>query len=176
MNDSNFKRALSKTLAWEGGFTTGQNQVRDMPTNMGIQQETLRRYNTMRPDKNFPTDVRDLTMVQATQIYRDMYWDNTKIPQIKHTRIQDALFDMNVMSGARIMAKTLQRALNKYTDANLAVDGVMGVRTQVAINNISEKDVEGFICVLQSVRLASMQRMANWATAEVGWTRRVMSY
>lgn len=176
MYDENFKRALRRTLSFEGGFTDGKNQVCDMPTNMGITQRTLDSYNAMRADKNFPTNVRNLTHAQATKIYYDMYWAGTLIPQIKHARIQDAAFDINVMSGARCMARTMQRAINTSGVACVVVDGVMGTHTIAALNNIPDGKVADFIAALQSARIASMRRMANWKTAQRGWTRRVAAY
>ncbi len=176
MNDINFIRAISKTITWEGGFTNGKNQVSDMPTNMGVQQRTLDRYNACYPEKNYPANVRALTDAQAAQIYYDIYWRSTRIPEINNARIQDAAFDMNVMSGELLMVKTIQRALNKYLGSNLATDGVMGARTVATINSIPDDKIAGFITTLQDVRIASMRRMANWPTAQNGWMRRVMCY
>ena len=99
MKDKNFEEAIEKLFINKGGYTPGANQIKDFPTNMGIQQKTLDRYNLMFPYKNFPKDVKLLQKNQAYEIYKEMYWDNTKIPQIKNARIRNAVFDMNVMGG-----------------------------------------------------------------------------
>lgn len=176
MNNENFICALNKTLQFEGGFTTGKYQIADQATNMGITQKTLDKYNSMYPETNFPKFVQNLRPEQAKIIYKKMYWDNTKIPDIQIMRIQNAVFDMNVMSGIKIATKTLQCALNQFLSLNLAVDGIIGTQTIHAINSIPEQNTESFINVLKSERLNSLQKMINWPTAHRGWTRRTMSY
>ena len=110
-----FEQAYNKLKEPEGEYTDGKNQVKDEPTNMGIKQSTLDRYSARHPDKNFPADVKYLTTAQAKEIYKNEYWYNTRIPEIKNDRIRDAIFDMNVMGGA---GKVVQRALNSFLGAN----------------------------------------------------------
>ena len=91
--DESFNLVIKKLIVNEGGYTDGKNQVKDMPTNMGIQQSTLDFYNKLKPGKNFPKDVKNLQLNQAIEIYKDLYWDNTKIPEIRNTRLKFAIFD-----------------------------------------------------------------------------------
>ena len=169
----NFEQAYNKLQEPEGGYTDGKNQRKDEPTNMGIKQSTLDRYANKHPDKNFPADVKYLTAAQAKEIYKNEYWDNTRIPEIKNDRIRDAVFDMNVMGGA---GKTVQRALNSFLDANLVVDGAIGSATIKSINAIPDSKVNEFMVALKNERIDYLKGTKNWVTAKNGWLKRVNKY
>lgn len=172
-NDNNFEQAYNQLKKREGGYTTGKNQKKDEPTNMGIKQSTLDRYSAKYPNKNFLRDVKNLKEYQAKEIYKDEYWDNTRIPQIENDRIRNAVFDMNVMGGA---GKVVQRAINYFSDANLKVDGVIGKETIKAINAIPDTKIEEFISVIKSERINYLQDTKNWETAKNGWIKRTNTY
>lgn len=169
----NFEQAYNKLKESEGGYTDGKNQVKDEPTNMGIKQSTLDRYANQHPEKNMPSHVKYLTAAQAKEIYKNEYWDNTRIPDIKNNRIRDAVFDMNVMGGA---GKVVQRALNSFADANLAVDGAIGSETIKTINAIPDSKVNEFMDALKSERIDYLKGTQNWKTAKNGWIKRVNKY
>ena len=175
-NNKHFDAAFEKLKEVEGGYTNGRNQIKDEPTNMGIKQSTLDKYNKKFHNKNFPKDVEHLELEHAKEIYKDEYWNNTKIPNIENDRIRNAVFDMNVMSNPNIMTKTVQNALNSYANAGLEVDGVMGSKTINAINSISSNQVSDFMDVLKSERMESLRGMINWPTAKNGWKDRTMAY
>ncbi len=173
-NDTkNFDQAYNNLKEREGGYTTGKNQKKDEPTNMGIKQSTLDKYSAKYPDKNFPQDVKDLTEYQAKEIYKGEYWDNTRIPQIENDRIRNAVFDMNVMGGA---GKVVQRAINDFSDKNLKVDGVIGKETIKAINAIPDTKIEEFMSIIKYERINYLQKTRNWETAKNGWTKRTNTY
>lgn len=171
--DESFNLVIKKLIVNEGGYTDGKNQVKDMPTNMGIQQSTLDFYNKLKPGKNFPKDVKNLQLNQAIEIYKDLYWDNTKIPEIRNTRLKFAIFDMNVMGGAGFV---LQKSLNAYLDSKLVVDGVIGSMTIDAVNSISDDHVDDFMKVLKFVRIEYLKNTPNWPTACNGWLQRTNAY
>ena len=168
-----FDQAYNNLKEREGGYTTGKNQKKDEPTNMGIKQSTLDKYSAKYPDKNFPQDVKDLTEYQAKEIYKGEYWDNTRIPQIENDRIRNAVFDMNVMGGA---GKVVQRAINDFSDKNLKVDGVIGKETIKAINAIPDTKIEEFMSIIKYERINYLQKTRNWETAKNGWTKRTNTY
>ena len=172
-SDMKFEQAYNKLQEPEGEYTDGKNQRKDEPTNMGIKQSTLARYANTHPDKNFPADVKYLTAAQAKEIYKNEYWDNTRIPEIKNDRIRDAVFDMNVMGGA---GKTVQRALNSFLDANLVVDGAIGSETIKSINAVPDNAVNEFMVALKSERIDYLKGTKNWVTAKNGWLKRVNKY
>ena len=169
----NFKQAYEQLKEREGGYTTGKNQKKDEPTNMGIKQSTLDRYHAKHPEKDLPCDVKDLNEYQVQEIYKSEYWDNTKIPQIENDRIRNAVFDMNVMGGA---GKVVQRALNSFLDANVRVDGIIGKETIKAINTIPNTKIQEFMSIIKFARINYLQNTKNWETAKNGWIKRTNSY
>ena len=175
-DEQKFNQAYEKLKEPEGGYTDGKNQVRDEPTNMGIKQSTLDNYARNHPDKNLSADVKYLHPDQAREIYKEMYWDNSKISQIENDRIRNALFDMRVMSGPTIPTKTLQQTLNEQIGANLPKTGYLGDMTIKAINSIPGNKVNEFMNALIENRMQSLRQMANWPTAKGGWTRRTQAY
>ncbi len=175
-DEEKFNQAYEKLKEPEGGYTDGKNQVKDEPTNMGIKQSTLDKYAKNHPDKNLPVDVKDLRTNQAREIYKETYWDNSKISQIENDRIRNALFDMRVMSGPTLPTKTLQQTLNAQIGANLPKTGYLGDRTIKAINAIPESKIGEFMNALIENRMHSLQKMPNWPTAKNGWTARTCAY
>lgn len=171
--DEKFEEAYNKLKEPEGKYTDGKNQVRDEPTNMGIKQSTLDDYAKKHPEKDLPNDVKYLAPSQAKEIYKNMYWDNTKIPQIENDRVRNAVFDMNVMGGA---GKVVQTALNYFGDVHLAIDGKIGSLTVDALNSIPDNKVAEFMDVLKTERLEYLQKTENWPTAKNGWTKRTNKY
>lgn len=174
-NDKNFEIAYEKLKEPEGGYTDGKNQIRDEATNMGIKQSTLDKYIRKNQNKCFPMDVKNLRPEQAREIYKNEYWDNTEIPNIKNERIRNAVFDMNVM-GPVAAARAVQGALNSFIGAGLRIDGVIGCKTIDAINSIPSGQVPVFMDELKITRIKSLQKMKNWPTAKGGWTRRTNNY
>lgn len=174
--DEKFNMAYDKLVRVEGGYTNGKDQVDDEPTNMGIKQSTLEKYLRNNPTKHFPSNVRDLTVSQVKEIYKNQYWDNTNIGKINNDRIRNAVFDMGVMSGAVISTKTLQQTLNEVFGEMLPVTGYLGKQTIGVINSIPENRVDDFMMVLVKNRLQSLRKMTNWPTACVGWTVRTQAY
>ena len=173
--DEKFEHAYNKLKEPEGGYTDGKSQVRDEPTNMGIKQSTLDDYAKKHPEKDLPADVKYLQPNQAKEIYKDMYWDNTKIFKIENDRVRNAVFDMNVM-GSVGAGESVQNSLNTYSGAGLKVDGVIGTNTIKALNAIPENKVDDFMRVLKKERMENLKTMKNWPTANGGWTNRTMAY
>ena len=61
-SDNNEKkiRIIRKCMKNEGGYADTPNRI-DQPTNIGITQPTLNKYNADHPNFNFPESVKDLT-------------------------------------------------------------------------------------------------------------------
>ena len=171
--DEKFEEAYNKLQEPEGGYTDGKNQVRDEPTNMGIKQSTLDDYARKHSEKDLPSDVKNLQPSQAKEIYKDAYWDNTNIPKIENDRVRNAVFDMNVMGGAGCV---VQRALNDFGNAGLAVDGKIGPKTIDALNSIPANSVSDFMETLKAHRFEYLQKTDNWPTSKNGWTKRTNKY
>ena len=151
----NFDEIIEQVLEHEGGYV---NDPKDLggETKYGI---TKRFY----PD----VDIKNLTIEQATEIYKKDYWDKNKVESLPQN-LWHIYFDMCVNMGKRTAVKVLQRAaVNK--GKNIDVDGGLGPMTIGA-----QKGVE-----LDRVRAFRVKYYVDLITARpeqekfyLGWFRR----
>ena len=173
--DNRKQDIIHKTMAEEGGYVDNPNII-DQPTNSGITQPTLDKYNADHPEFNFPDNVKDLTGEQAQQIYGEDYYDERRIGEIKNERIAAAIFDMGVMSNFNNVGKTIQETLNDSMDANLKIDGKIGDKTIDALNNIPDDKVDDFMQDLKENRIEYLEGLSGWNKYRDGWTSRTNRY
>ena len=173
--DNRKQNIIHKTMAEEGGYVDNPNII-DQPTNSGITQPTLDKYNADHPDFNFPDNVKDLNGEQAQQIYGEDYYDERHIGEIANERIANAVFDMGVMSNFNNVGKIVQKTLNNSMDANLKVDGKIGDNTIKALNNIPDDKVDNFMQDLKENRLEYLHGLSGWDKYGDGWTSRTNRY
>ena len=125
-----FKEIIEKVLHHEGGYV---NDPKDLggETKYGI---TKRFY----PD----VDIKNLTIEQATEIYKKDYWDKNKVESLPQN-LWHIYFDMCVNMGKRTAVKVLQRAaVNKGRD--IEVDGGLGPMTIGALKGVELDRVRAF--------------------------------
>ena len=125
-----FKEIIEKVLEHEGGYV---NDPKDLggETKYGI---TKRFY----PD----LDIKNLTIEQATEIYKKDYWDRNKVESLPQN-LWHIYFDMCVNMGKRTAVKVLQRAaVNK--GKNIDVDGGLGPMTIGALKGVELDRVRAF--------------------------------
>ena len=125
-----FKEIIEKVLEHEGGYV---NDPKDLggETKYGI---TKRFY----PD----IDIKNLTIEQATEIYKKDYWDKNKVESLPQN-LWHIYFDMCVNMGKRTAVKVLQRAaVNK--GRNIDVDGGLGPMTIGALKGVELDRVRAF--------------------------------
>ena len=125
-----FKEIIKKVLEHEGGYV---NDPKDLggETEYGI---TKRFY----PD----IDIKNLTIEQATDIYKSDYWDKNKVESLPQN-LWHIYFDMCVNMGKRTAVKVLQRAaVNKGKD--IEVDGGLGPMTIEALKGVELDRVRAF--------------------------------
>lgn len=173
--DNRKQDIIHKTMAEEGGYVDNPNII-DQPTNSGITQPTLDKYNADHPEFNFPDNVKDLTGEQAQQIYGEDYYDERRIGEIENERIAAAIFDMGVMSNFNNVGKTIQETLNDSMDANLKIDGKIGDKTIDALNNIPDDKIDNFMQDLKENRIEYLQGLSGWDKYGDGWTSRTNRY
>ena len=173
--DNRKQDMIHKTMAEEGGYVDNPKII-DQPTNSGITQPTLDKYNADHPEFNFPDNVKDLTGEQAQQIYGEDYYDERRIGEIENERIAAAIFDMGVMSNFNNVGKTIQETLNDSMDANLKIDGKIGDKTIDALNNIPNDKVDDFMQDLKENRIEYLQGLSGWDKYGDGWTSRTNRY
>ncbi len=156
MSDENFEKALKEVLKYEGGFV---NLPQDPggATNFGISLRLLQSidYSTLRKCGfnvlNSPADIsaiKNMTEDQAKNIYKILFWDSSKCPQIKSDLLRVYIFDMIVNMGSSNATKCIQRALWCYnlnslfqgsSRVNIIDDGIFGEKTINAINAIDSQ-------------------------------------
>jgi lysozyme family protein len=125
-----FKEIIEKVLEHEGGYV---NDPKDLggETKYGI---TKRFY----PD----IDIKNLTIEQATEIYKKDYWDKNKVESLPQN-LWHIYFDMCVNMGKRTAVKVLQRAaVNRGRD--IEVDGGLGPMTIGALKGVELDRVRAF--------------------------------
>lgn len=110
-------------------------------------------------------DIKNLTVAQAGEIFKQNYWDPMNISNIADYRDQMVIFDMCVLRGLSGCAKTAQAVVG------VNQDGVMGPETVAAINKMDPlKFCENFLNACQAHFNASSEtQFIN------GWTNRVNS-
>ena len=125
-----FKEIIEKVLEHEGGYV---NDPKDLggETKYGI---TKRFY----PD----IDIKNLTIEQATEIYKKDYWDRNKVESLPQN-LWHIYFDMCVNMGKRTAVKVLQRAANNK-GKDIEVDGGLGPATIGALKGVELDRVRAF--------------------------------
>ena len=125
-----FDEIIEQVLEHEGGYV---NDPKDLggETKYGI---TKRFY----PD----VDIKNLTIEQATEIYKKDYWDKNKVESLPQN-LWHIYFDMCVNMVKRTAVKVLQRAaVNK--GKNIEVDGGLGPMTIGALKGVELDRVRAF--------------------------------
>ena len=174
-NDKRKQHIIYKTMSEEGGYVDNPKLI-DQPTNSGITQVALDKYNADHPDFNFPDNVKYLTREQSQQIYGEDYYDERRINEIGNDRIANAVFDMGVMSNFNNVGKIVQETLNDSMGENLKIDGKIGDNTIKALNNIPDDKVDDFMQDLKENRIEYLRGLSGWTKYGEGWTSRTNRY
>ena len=125
-----FNEIIEVVLKHEGGY------VND-PTDLGGETKygiTKRFY----PD----VDIKNLTIEQAKQIYKDDYWDKNRVESLPQN-LWHIFFDMCVNMGRRTAVKVLQRSANNK-GRDIDVDGGMGPATIKALKGVELDRVRAY--------------------------------
>ena len=125
-----FNNIIEVVLKHEGGYVNDPNDLGG-ETKYGI---TKRFY----PD----VDIKNLTIEQATEIYKKDYWDKNKVESLPQN-LWHIYFDMCVNMGKRTAVKVLQRAANNK-GKDIEVDGGLGPATIGALKGVELDRVRAF--------------------------------
>lgn len=139
---ADFSIALTKTLAYEGGFADKRKTTGEV-VNRGITLDTLWRLGRMPagmkrtapPSAVEVKVVRELSMATTAEIYRQEYWDRLAGDRIRWQPLADKLFDFHVNTYHGPVC--IQRAVNKVHWPGVPVlveDGILGEISIAAIN------------------------------------------
>lgn len=159
--NSSFNNIIQYTLDFEGGYVNHKNDPGG-ETNFGISK------------KSFPKlDIKNLTLEEAKKIYFLNYFVPLNIEHINNKNLQFKLFDMAVLCGLKTSIKNLQNCLNLITNQNLIVDGILGSKTNLAIQSITNQ--EGLVWTVTKGfedYLRNLATKKNLKEFEIGWIRR----
>ena len=153
---ANFNEAFEKILRFEGGYVNDKSDSGG-ETKYGISK------------KAFPNvDIKNLTLNEAKEIYKKVYWDKIKGDEINNQKIAEIIFDTAINMGISTAAKLAQKILN------VKQDGIIGAITLNALNNVNE---EVFTKDYKLARIAKYVEIAKGDKIKFlrGWIKRVLS-
>jgi lysozyme family protein len=155
----NFERCLAFVLAQEGGFVDHPKDPGG-PTNQGITQRTLDRWNMVhgRPRK----DVAAISQDEVISIYREWYWTPAGCPGLEPP-LDLILFDTAVNLGVVPAVRLLQRAVWAEED------GIVGPETLGAARRWNPEHVAMTVLTMRRQHYIEKRRSPFLA----GWLKRV---
>jgi lysozyme family protein len=159
---------IASLIRREGGFVDHAAD-RGGATKYGITIGTLRDWRRAPVSRD---DVQNLTVEEATEIYRSRYFTASGFDQIEDPKLQELLFDFAVLSGVPRATQGLQEALGPAAGT---ADGVMGPKTMAALKNYQDDRRILFLRVKcerleQFVRILSNPSQSVFAQ---GWANRL---
>jgi lysozyme family protein len=156
-----FDTALEHVLSFEGGYVDHPSDPGGA-TNMGITIGTLAEWRGTPVTKS---DVENLTLQEAGQIYKDRYWDVCRCGEMPDG-IAFMLFDAAVNHGPHRAKRFLQQA------AGVADDGIIGPQTMGAVN---AADPDALVEEYAARRMHFYGQLSTFSVFGMGWSRRLMS-
>ena len=123
-------------------------------------------------------DVKELTLLQAKEIYSIFFWNPLKIDQINDSTVQLFLFDTAVNCGKEKAVFLLQESVNSISD--IAVDGRIGNETIGTCNSITSQPKQCKLLkqLLLSKRIAYYVHVVNVDKSQRrflrGWVNRTL--
>jgi lysozyme family protein len=127
-----FDHIMKHILKVEGGFVNHKND-RGGATNFGITKATLEKF---RGRICTVTDVKNLSVEEASEIYRRNYWNEMKLDRVLDPRIQMMLMDQGVNRGPKSAIRQAQTVLNEL-GLQIRPDGVIGPMTLAELNTVN---------------------------------------
>jgi lysozyme family protein len=121
---ANIQASIQYVLENEGGYTVDDGG----PTNYGIVEEDLATFLGVSVSQITAQDIKDLTVGQATAIYKKQYWDVMQLDSVTDQNMATAIFDMGVNMGVFEGARLTQAVVG------VAADGIIGPITLAALN------------------------------------------
>ena len=166
-----FNYALTFVLGAEGGYSNHSND-RGGPTNYGISSWAYNR--SVELGIISPTDlgIEQLTVEEATTIYKDLFWNDPRISIDGVDSISPdlalVLFDFSVNSGSNNSVPVLQRLLG------VDVDGFVGPQTLEAIRDYPGNLVEDYLDARQDYYDRLVESDPTQEKFKDGWKNRLI--
>tara|TARA_R110002110_G_scaffold10333_2_gene50702 strand:+ start:5223 stop:6668 length:1446 start_codon:yes stop_codon:yes gene_type:complete len=180
-----FDDFLMNLLEREGGFVH-RREAYDPggATSQGVSTRLLSSLRLNSRWSHLPSDVRELTEKDVTEIYREVFFDPLKLPSVVDIcqtsgaglSLPEFLFDVAVMSGVRSSGILFQEALSDNLHVSLHVDGIVGPETLLAFSEmLSCGQYEKCIRSMVARRLQWLRRLPN-SPANPGWISRTTAF
>ncbi len=140
--DSDFNEAVAKTLKNEGGLSIDKDDPGGI-TNYGISFKFLKANKIDLNNDGLVNgkDIQEMTIDEATTLYKQNFWNKFKIGLIGQRIIADKVFDLSVNVGGVVAIKLLQHAINLHLKTPIAVDGMIGLHTLKSIAEVGQAQV-----------------------------------
>lgn len=132
--ESRFQYAVHVVLKHEGGYSNDPDDPGGQ-TSFGISQRFIQ-------ENDIQINVKHLSAEQASDIYRQYWWDKYHYNTVKDLQVATKLFDLSVNVGPEQAHKILQRAINTLQNQHLGVDGIFGPHT---VEETNKQDPEKII-------------------------------
>ena len=158
-----FDQAFERLIGHEGKFTNDRQDRGNWTTGV-IGKGELKGTKYGISAMTYPDlDIKNLTLVQAKQIYKRDWWDKINADQID-TALVFQVWDFAINAGMGTAKRKLQKAVG------VAEDGMIGKQTIQAINNTVLNDV---LMRVNAERLKYYTSLSTWPRYGKGWTLRV---
>jgi len=128
---SRFNYAVSLVLKHEGGLYDDDGEW----TNFGLTAPFLISLDIHVQYSKYDSYIKSLTKPEAEIIYYK-YWQKFHYNLLETIEIATKVFDMSVNMGNHEAHLLLQRAINTMSHDKLLEDGILGVKTMWAANNL----------------------------------------
>ena len=158
MSAANFSKCLDMLLHHEGGFVNHPDDPGGM-TNLGVTKAVYEKYIKRHATED---EMRALTKIDVSPIYRSNYWDRGHCDDLP-SGVDWSVFDWGVNSGMGRAAKALQRVVGA------TADGAIGPMTVKATHAMKPHDV---IVKMHAVRQEFYESLSTFKTFGRGWSRR----
>lgn len=165
-----FQNAINKTLSYEGGYVNHPSDPGGA-TNYGITWRFARA-------KGYKGDMRNLSLAQAVQWYKESIWDRYDLFFIDRASpdVAGYLFDMAVNHGQ--WTRIVQTAVRRFEE-NIVIDGIWGPQTLQTVVVAAKQYPLGVLDALRVERCRYVIRLIdNKNSLKVfllGWVRRYLS-
>ena len=125
-----FEKIFDYLLKVEGGYTNDKND-KGGETTWGITKEEARR-------KVYNGSMKNLTQDFAKRILEKDYYLKNCLNEVKNDKVALSICDWIFNSG-KWATKKAQVTLNRYFGYDLVVDGIFGIKTIKALNEVEEQ-------------------------------------
>lgn len=176
---ADFETAFENLLKIEGGYSPTDNT--QGAVNRGITQNLCDLVRLSHPD--LPPNVRDWTLPQTRDTYKEFYWDHYRLGEISSQRVAELLFSCLVNTDPQVVVTFLHFALEDAGSpvaprSILPSQRVIGTKTIHALNSLPPTQT---LFVIDAVKAAMLTRYTRLATQNPGmygddlpgWKRRL---